>query len=774
MQKGKWLVAILMILIMVAPALAAPLFGDVPASHWAKDAIASLAAKGLLEGYPDGTFKGDRATTRYEMAMVIARLLAKVEQMGANYASKADMETIKGLVDGLREELDAMGVRVTSAEDNLQKLNTRVTALEKITFYGSIDAMMVSQGFSNTGHGDWDGNTNPRLSYANMVGAIPGSQLYCGNGMRIPASYPKFPVADYINGRILTSGTGYSTLGVLGLKIKVSEDIAAGAEFKAFISGGDAVVDMIWGISPPFLANQFAGLSQVASPQPLSNQPWTRMVLDNFWITHNPTGTKLIVGAYNFTNMDGIVFKGEENPNANGPRYIPYYGFDLTGKNTAFLPFKYELLWTKLGQGTNDITLPLDYYPWALGLNLGFEFYGVDLKLNFLRSVQDQLNGTPAVSGQYPNYNGWACPQDYLNKPASERPVVPLGIGGTGLGPQSVTTWGISLKYKFNLPVDLKFIGEYGNSTYKPNMASSYEKNGNSMRLGLASALMGGNLGLALDYVSTDPYYDPMDLHYPTYGTGIDTMYVPFWTLPTGFNVYPGYYQLHDSYLYPNNRQGIRFKVDYKFSGGNGKIGAKYTSLEQVNDCTFPITGGYNPGFIEPVFGALYQNADGTYPETPKGKVTNWGLNVEYNFFKSLKCKLGYEEYNFQRDSGSNNVFVISQNYFKLYYNAFRLGLSYPLTQKFSLLGGYDIANAKMSNYSLANTWDYRNYTDSTQGIPYLGFNFNISNNTAWNAMIKVYQANDNLGDNSAAGTLGTNPFNWNGTQLTTQFTVKF
>ena len=49
---------------------AAPLFPDVPEGHWAKDAVAALAAKGLVEGYPDGTFKGDRSASRWEVAMV--------------------------------------------------------------------------------------------------------------------------------------------------------------------------------------------------------------------------------------------------------------------------------------------------------------------------------------------------------------------------------------------------------------------------------------------------------------------------------------------------------------------------------------------------------------------------------------------------------------------------------------------------------------------------------------------------------------------------------
>ncbi|MBD3173850.1 MAG: hypothetical protein GF320_01615, partial [Armatimonadia bacterium] len=52
-----------------------PVPPDVPWDHWAYDAIAELYDAGLLEGYPDGTFKGENNLTRYEFAMALARLL---------------------------------------------------------------------------------------------------------------------------------------------------------------------------------------------------------------------------------------------------------------------------------------------------------------------------------------------------------------------------------------------------------------------------------------------------------------------------------------------------------------------------------------------------------------------------------------------------------------------------------------------------------------------------------------------------------------------------
>lgn len=54
-------------------------FPDVPANHWAYEYVKDLADKGLVEGYPDGEFKGDRAMTRYEYAAIIYRAL----QLGA-------------------------------------------------------------------------------------------------------------------------------------------------------------------------------------------------------------------------------------------------------------------------------------------------------------------------------------------------------------------------------------------------------------------------------------------------------------------------------------------------------------------------------------------------------------------------------------------------------------------------------------------------------------------------------------------------------------------
>jgi hypothetical protein len=62
-------------MIMTLPVLADP-FSDVPQDSLGIRCSSELEEKGLVEGYPDGLFKGDRAMTRYEMAMVVARVIA--------------------------------------------------------------------------------------------------------------------------------------------------------------------------------------------------------------------------------------------------------------------------------------------------------------------------------------------------------------------------------------------------------------------------------------------------------------------------------------------------------------------------------------------------------------------------------------------------------------------------------------------------------------------------------------------------------------------------
>jgi hypothetical protein len=120
-------------------------FADVPSDRWAYAAIQSLAADGLIDGYPDGSFKGDRPLSRYEMATIVARIVARLEAQGASTASRADLDKLQKLMDALKDELDALGVRVTTLEDAVASLDRRTKFAQGLAVHGTLLGRGVSR-----------------------------------------------------------------------------------------------------------------------------------------------------------------------------------------------------------------------------------------------------------------------------------------------------------------------------------------------------------------------------------------------------------------------------------------------------------------------------------------------------------------------------------------------------------------------------------------------------------------------------------------------------
>ena len=87
-------------------------FSDVPRDHWAYDAVTQLAADGVIEGYGDGTYRGDRNITRYEMAQMVAKAMAK------SGVGPSDRSLIDRLAAEFADELNNLGVRVSNLERN--------------------------------------------------------------------------------------------------------------------------------------------------------------------------------------------------------------------------------------------------------------------------------------------------------------------------------------------------------------------------------------------------------------------------------------------------------------------------------------------------------------------------------------------------------------------------------------------------------------------------------------------------------------------------------
>jgi len=148
-------------------------FADVPADHWAYQSVDTLQKAGIVIGYPDGTYGGKRAMTRYEFAVAIARLMPLLNNQGAsNYATKDDLaalrqdlmqklqansdaiDALRKLVNEFQPELEKLGQDVAAVKERLDALEARVAAVEeeqrRVKFTGALN--LIAKGESLT-HG---------------------------------------------------------------------------------------------------------------------------------------------------------------------------------------------------------------------------------------------------------------------------------------------------------------------------------------------------------------------------------------------------------------------------------------------------------------------------------------------------------------------------------------------------------------------------------------------------------------------------------------------
>ena len=150
-------------------------FSDVSTDDWAYQAVADLSDQGVVIGYPDGTFRGERNITRYELAQIVARMMAREDQMNAQ--QRAMLEKLAG---EYADELANLGVRVSKLEKKVGNLSWSGDA-----------RMRWNQGYEKVGEGD-----NARLT---------GKTTDKWNGrMRIKV---KADVNDstYVQGRLVTN-----------------------------------------------------------------------------------------------------------------------------------------------------------------------------------------------------------------------------------------------------------------------------------------------------------------------------------------------------------------------------------------------------------------------------------------------------------------------------------------------------------------------------------------------------------------------------------------
>ncbi|MDD6903755.1 MAG: S-layer homology domain-containing protein [Dialister sp.] len=261
-------------------AYAANPFSDVTADDWAYQAVSDLSAQGVVEGYPDGTFKGERNMTRYELAQIVARLMAKEDQLNAEQQA-----TLDKLAGEYADELANLGVRVSNLEKKVGNIswagdakmmytnNAEKTAKDtyqgriRLNVKGQVNDATYVQGrivtnmwFKDAKPEDGDGNTTmDRLfvnhSFGDKTSVVLGRQdLTVFSGLEYDNAFDGAKLA-YNDGKF----DAYAAFGQLNAGKFDTEDVAFGglgydfgaaklnAAYFNFVGLEKKTFDSIWG-----------------------------------------------------------------------------------------------------------------------------------------------------------------------------------------------------------------------------------------------------------------------------------------------------------------------------------------------------------------------------------------------------------------------------------------------------------------------------------------------------------------------------------------------
>jgi len=276
-----------------------------------------LQEKGLVEGYPDGYFKGDRPVTRYEMAMAVARIIARIEQLEASipqmpdlsvYATKNDLDTINKLTEEFHKELDSLGIRVSNIEESIGKITSRVQDLERVKISGNFNTTAVSIGYAPD-----------KLNTASFGNPFPPSQNPTPGPEIIP-DRDRFSGPN--GGNSLFSGNAIMSQLNLTVTAKIAEKVKAGGDFSAYSAFGDQGVICQWGLVPSY--DSMGQIVTINKFQADMSTLW--FDTDGDW---DITGK---FGDYNVKKLSRNLFYGlRNNISYGGKDVMPINGIDLCG-----------------------------------------------------------------------------------------------------------------------------------------------------------------------------------------------------------------------------------------------------------------------------------------------------------------------------------------------------------------------------------------------------------------------------------------------------------
>ncbi len=627
MRRLFGLLAILALLALTVRVFAAP-FPDLPRDHWAYDAVAKLANKGILEGYPDGLYRGDRAASRYEMAMALARTVAKIEDLANSlpdfsiFVTKDDLEVLRRLMYEFRDELDALGIRVSNLEERVANLERRLEVLEKVTFEGSYKYAYSDAYLDVDEPNDKPQVVDPMLPFTTY-------KFY-----NIKADYKPFTgdlFQTYMWGYYYTTYQDSYDLATLKVNAKVG-DWRAHLTMKGSSSGGYKS----W-YSPNFGYSNYSG-TPYGIPGGFYGNPETTGLLtginiyfDRIELVNSKNDITVEVGSFRPSLIGDFMFAGV-------PR--TYYWRDEWGYFNPLWGWKISG-----GRETNSALGNIEYEIWYGKLVNNFATYGYNTSEdNYYTTDEDQV--AVSASAKFNFKNGWVT-LSYLKVYDTAQD---LGHPWPWMA-QEQYTWGIEFSYMF--PHDVEFGAKYAVSTYYENKLDESTKidDDNSVVDVYVKGYFGNNKQghWKAEYVSTEPYYQPYVGIMP-----YDNIQIyGYFPLPGyGYGGYGsrGTYTIHNSRLYLNNAEGFRVFLDYKFNE-NFKGWLAYESYNEVKGKSYDMSvwnAGFNYKFSEK-FDMTANYVGINYDPEDSDDIDQSYYDVAFRYFQNQKTTwlLGYTGYNY-------------------------------------------------------------------------------------------------------------------------------
>ena len=209
----------------VTTAFAANPFSDVTPDSWAYQAVSQLAAAGIVNGYPDGTFKGQNDITRYEMAQMVAKAMANQDRANAEQQAM-----INRLADEFSNELNNLGVRVARLEDRVG--NVKVTGDARLRYR---DAEHANSKFDARARLQFNAKVNDRTDAVVRVASKNFELGDASNGSNVGVSVDRAYVNHKFGERVSVKAGRFNQVLGGGLAFDGTFD---GAQFNA---GNDKV-----------------------------------------------------------------------------------------------------------------------------------------------------------------------------------------------------------------------------------------------------------------------------------------------------------------------------------------------------------------------------------------------------------------------------------------------------------------------------------------------------------------------------------------------------